>query len=73
MVMAIDVQLAGSLIAVIAAITGVLVAIVSRRLFSVKVGSLEIEFDRDFKPTDNLEVDSFCHAERGCRPQFPCL
>jgi len=53
-----DWQLVGALIAAIAAIVGAIVAWLAKRLFSVKVGGLEISLDRDFKPTANLEKDS---------------
>lgn len=56
--MEVPIQETGTFIAAIAAILGVLVSLIAKRLFSLKVGSLEIAFDRDFKPTANLEKDS---------------
>lgn len=53
-----DVQVVGALIGAIAAIVAAIVSVLAKRLFSAKVGALEVSFDRDFKPTANLEKDS---------------
>ncbi len=53
-----DVQIIGALVAGLSAIIGAMVSVIAKRLFSIKVGGLEIAFDRDFKPTANLEKDS---------------
>ena len=68
-----DIQIAGTFIAVIAAILGVLVSFVAKRLYSVKVGGIEVSFDRDFKPTANLEKDSrLIEARELLRKQEAC-
>ena len=53
-----DVQIVGALISDLAAITAVIVSVIAKRLFAVKVGGLEISFERDYKPTADLEKDS---------------
>ena len=52
------VQELGPLIVAIAATLAGIVSVLAKHLFSVKVGALEVSFDRDFKPTANLEKDS---------------
>lgn len=48
----------GFFVAVLLAAIAAIVSALAKRWFSVKVGGLEVAFDRDFKPTANLEKDS---------------
>ncbi len=59
-----DVQIVGALISGLAAIIAVIVSVIAKRLFAVKVGGLEISFERDYKPTANLEKDSRLNEAR---------
>lgn len=59
-----DVQIVGALISGLAAIIGIIVSVISKRLFAVKVGGLEIAIERDYKPTANFEKDSRLNEAR---------